>query len=296
MVIMLSLPGAGAISYTFTQYSMGVEVGEGGDLKETITFTIKNTGEEPFSEVEYSPASSPQSLEVTDSQGALNHSLEGSKVVFSFREPLEGGESREVSIEYRLEDFVAEYQNSKILTFSYIPQANISNLAIRVALPPGSTLTSEVNEKGKSFSAVYPTPEGISTDGRRVIISWKKDKLNPQESFRIFVMYSPVEGESSYIPWLLLGLALGAGATYLKFRDRKEIAHLVLGEEEREVYDILLERDGSVRQDEVVKLTGHSKAKVSKLVRKLESKGVIEKEPYQKTNRLKLKEEFGGKA
>lgn len=296
LLVLLLLPEAGAISYTFTHYSMNIEVGEEGRLSQEVGFTIRNKGKTPISEVEYSAASPPENLRVYDSEGALDHKLGGNTLVLSLREPLDQKESERVTIEYELSDFIANFKGYKILTFSYIPEVNISNFSIKLALPPGSTLASETGEGGKSFSAIYPTPARITTDGKRIIVRWEQPELSAQESFRVFTMYSPLgESRGSFIPWLLLGILLGIVATYLKLRKGgKRVARMMLDEEEQEVYDMLLARGGEILQEEVVRRTGYSKAKVSKLVRKLESKGIVMKEPYRKTNLLRLRKEFGG--
>jgi uncharacterized membrane protein len=70
---------------------------------------------------------------------------------------------------------------------------------------------------------------------------------------------------------------------------------MVLGEDERKIYDMLLSSNGEILQDDIARHTDFSRAKISKLVRNLEEKGIIKKEPYRKTNRLLLKREFGGR-
>lgn len=96
----------------------------------------------------------------------------------------------------------------------------------------------------------------------------------------------------------LLGIGIGIIATYLAIRKKmpkEKIIKLVLGEDEKKIYNLIVERGGSMLQDEIVKETGFSKAKVSKLLRKLEEKGIIKREPFRKTNKVYLKKEFGGK-
>ena len=48
-------------------------------------------------------------------------------------------------------------------------------------------------------------------------------------------------------------------------------------------------RKGTKMQKHIAKNLDFSKSKISKVVRKLEEKKIIEKEPYFKTNKIKLK-------
>lgn len=63
---------------------------------------------------------------------------------------------------------------------------------------------------------------------------------------------------------------------------------MVLSEDERKVYQKVRESPG-ITQKEVEVFTNFSKAKLSKLVRNLEQSNLLRKEPYRKTNKLRLK-------
>jgi len=106
------------------------------------------------------------------------------------------------------------------------------------------------------------------------------------------------ERKIKYIALIFVGMLIGSGITFFVVIGRKKeqkIAKLVLNEEEQKIFDLIIERGGVILQDEIVKELDYSKAKVSKIVRKLEEKGIIRKEPYKKTNKLYLRKEFGGK-
>ncbi len=286
-----------AISYKFSNYSMNVEIGQTSVINETVSFTMQNIGESPIALVEYSITSKPLSLGIYDSKGPLNYTIEnGNTVVIRLREPLKNGTSESIKINFELSGFVADFKEDKILSFSYIPEANITAFSLIVKLPPRSTLASEIKKSGESLSAVYPSPTMIYTNGKRIILEWQREQLKSGESFRVFVMYSNLS-KRNYSPlWVLFGLLIGTVLTYFVIRGKnKNIARMVLLGDEEKIYELLLASDGEILQEEIVKTTGFSKAKVSKLVRNLESKKIIKKEPYRRTNKLMLKKEFGGR-
>ena len=62
-----------------------------------------------------------------------------------------------------------------------------------------------------------------------------------------------------------------------------------MGPEEKKVVAEIKKAGGEILQESLREKHGWSKTKPSKLVARLESKGVIEKKVYGKTNRLRLK-------
>jgi len=67
----------------------------------------------------------------------------------------------------------------------------------------------------------------------------------------------------------------------------KKLEHL--DDEERQVMNILLREDGSIYQSDLVKETGLSKVKVSRLLDKIEGKGLIERKRRGMTNIVVLR-------
>ncbi len=104
----------------------------------------------------------------------------------------------------------------------------------------------------------------------------------------------------AWLPYLLpllgsLGIFVGGIAYYLastyseKLRQRESADKLLscLPEEEQKVIRLLL--TGEKLQSQLVRETGLSKVKVHRVLKNLKSKGVVEIEPYGKTNLVKLK-------
>ena len=62
-----------------------------------------------------------------------------------------------------------------------------------------------------------------------------------------------------------------------------------LDEEEKKIIEILNSREGSVYQSDLIKETGFSKVKITRVLDKLESKGIIERRRRGMTNAIFLK-------
>ncbi len=301
ILFLLLIPVASAQEYLFRDYTISIAPDYQGNVVEEVSFTVVDLGGN-ISAVEYAIAAVPSQVRVYDDEGELEVFTEDSTLVVPLRKKLHAGESQRLRFVFTLPGIVSSYRGDSILTMSYVPEVRVVNFTFMVKLPRGSVLVSEQRGAGEAVAAVYPTPERVLTDGEHIIVRWKKWELSPGESFRIFVMYTTVgQKQRSGYALVLAGLALGVALTYAYFyyqrkrrgEERRRVVKLVLREDEQKIYDLLTEK-GEILQEEIVRRTGFSKAKVSKLVRNLEEKGIIKKEPYRKTNRLILKKEFGG--
>jgi len=140
---------------------------------------------------------------------------------------------------------------------------------LRLALPQGSWLE-------RSF------PEaGISTDGKRIYLSWER-RLG-RDSMTIFVIF----GTQQSLSWLLLLLPIPI-LLFLWFYFRKPREKLYLLPDEKLVFS-LIKKQGELRQRDILKQVDFSKAKVSRIIRRLQEMGLIEVVPRGNTNLIRLK-------
>lgn len=78
--------------------------------------------------------------------------------------------------------------------------------------------------------------------------------------------------------------------SYLKRDKSKEMLITnLLKDDEKKVYQEILNSNNEILQNELVRKTNLSKVKITRIVRRLELKGLIIKERYGLTNKIKLK-------
>lgn len=72
-------------------------------------------------------------------------------------------------------------------------------------------------------------------------------------------------------------------------KDFKQIDLSKLSEEEKRIYEIIKNKDGSVYQMDLIKETGFSKVKTTRILDKLEAKDILERKRRGMTNIIVLK-------
>jgi len=108
---------------------------------------------------------------------------------------------------------------------------------------------------------------------------------------------SPIEQEkTSKVSLFVIGLLVGGLFIFLAsslwgamvLRKGQEVPYDIFNEDERRILDLIEERKGSIKQQELPGLSGFSRPKVSRIVADLVERGIIEKHKTKKTFVVKL--------
>ncbi|NOZ58683.1 MAG: winged helix-turn-helix transcriptional regulator [Euryarchaeota archaeon] len=295
VVLLLLLSQVKAIE--ITNYRASLEI-EDELARGEVTLSLLNDQNTTIAEFRYPLFGRLANLEVLSGDKRLSFSVEVSGertyVITPLPEPLEHGESYEITYRYILRDVVERHENIYILSVTHSLFANVKNFEFTVALPPGYGVV----ENGVS-------PESTPTsDGRRVILKWELHEPIPPEfkDFRVIVIYENLFEARNYLYPALLALAalviLFLSYKYLKARgvsirlllDRKkrlEEKIEILKEDEQKIMKLIIDNDG-IDQRDIVRITGFSKTKVSRILSELEKRGAIRKEQIGRRNRIYL--------
>lgn len=163
-----------------------------------------------------------------------------------------------------------------------VSKDNFDNFSIILRLEPG--VTAQTNE-------IFPQGYQTKTDGQEIIIQWDYYNVKTGNVFAFFVSLED-QNKNSLWTYLIIVILLAA-AIFLSYRylnpKRKDISKYLLDDEKR-VIKLLKEAEGkSLWQKNIQKTLGFSKAKLSRMIRNLESRGLIEKIPIGNTNKIRLK-------
>ena len=246
-----------------------VQIGTNGVVREEVTLRV--TAPEPFEVIEYTLSQEPAAV-ITDVPYSLVPTDDGTLLVLE--QPLETGTAT-VTFTLIYDDIILEQDSVNAYSIELEPENGVL-VSLAVTLPEEAVLA-DLNP------AVLPPPDSMTTDGRRMTLSWESEGR-----LGIIVLYElPSERWMGGVVVLLIGIgALVVFSFFRKKRSRKAL-HGTLGPDEQLVLDLV--RKGVTKQNALCKESGFSKSKMSKVIRKLEQKGAVEKSPHHKTNELRLR-------
>lgn len=165
-----------------------------------------------------------------------------------------------------------------------VSKDNFDNFSIILRLEPG--VTAQTNE-------IFPQGYQTKTDGQEIVIQWDYYNVKTGNVFAFFVSLEDQNKNENYL-WayliitIILAAAIFSSYRYLNHK-RKDISRYLLDDEKR-VIKLLKEAEGkSLWQKNIQSTLEFSKAKLSRMIRNLESRSLIEKISIGNTNKIRLK-------
>lgn len=195
-------------------------------------------------------------------------------------------EKRTIDIAFETNDFVKNLDQKLYFDADFSLSKNLDKAFAFVRLPEGMVL-----------SPRQPSPENATTgsDGRRIIVTWTLTDVKSTQPLRFEILYERLQQlplfQLRLRHFVVFGIAAAVVASFLYlhyFRKPEKLVLSVLDEYERQVMDILVASEGVANQKKVVQETNLSKAKVSRVVKSLVNRGLVEVERMGRANKLKL--------
>lgn len=280
--VLLSISST-SLSSALTTNEIDVEiVGEKSLVKQEIKTDFSG-------QIELEIPSDANILEISDENYTSSRGILRARADKSFR------------LEYLTEEFIDRNGKSYFL-YNFVMPLKTDSLSVVLTLSEGAVL-----EDPKS---AYPAPE-ITSDGRRIILMWDEGGLDSGEGFSTFVIFN----ERKQFSWglllsvLVILVALFAAGYYARHHIRKffggrrvesavkpkaaakdkSVKEMHLLESEAAVINALKKSGGEIWQKQIQISTGFSKAKLSRVIRDLEARGLIKRIPLGNTNKIQLK-------
>jgi uncharacterized membrane protein len=138
------------------------------------------------------------------------------------------------------------------------------------------------------------------SNGRNILVYWELENVSSLQplAFQVYYQSLEVERKEGYSIYVFLAVVvLVLIAAVIGFRRSKiskrmvkpeKVVLKVLDKYERNIFEVV-KKSGSIKQGKIVELTGLSKAKVSRVVRSLEERGLLKTERRGRTKIVKLK-------
>lgn len=277
------------ISFAQIQY-YGIDTTVNDKGKSFVKLTI--TFAKPEKNLKFNIIGRIENFTATSIAGPVNCEVKSGAITFINCDIPLTQEKRTVEISFETDDFVKKIENKFYFDGDFSLNKPISELYATVKLSEIFRLA------GQDLAGKISFPQNVTTIsefGRRIMIVWKLSNLIESQPLRFQFFYEEIQPAPLFSIRLRYFVALGVVAAsiiiYLIFRFKRKPEKLILSvldDFERKVVDVIVAAGGTVNQKKVVQDTNLSKAKVSRVVKSLVERGVIEVERLGRTNKLKL--------
>jgi len=290
LLLLLMLPFATSqkeYDYEISTYSLYFDIIDENKVKEKIE--IELVANVPLNRyVFYSdyPIESPDAIvEINGNTQAVNVTVNvivgGINAIYVNFPEINPGDKAKIIISFYSEGMLQEVKNKK--QFAYYVKFNqpVGVFYVRLFMPKGYAV----------LSPIIPSPNRLESSENRLILEWKKENVEEGDEFYFIVGFAQ-EIKRGFSPiWMIvifLSAFIGGFFAGMLYKERKREKVEILKSDEEKIIEIL--RGGPVRQSDLVKRLGVSKAKVSLLLKEMERKGLIEKIKDGRSYLVKLRE------
>jgi len=166
-------------------------------------------------------------------------------------------------------------------------------LSVLVKLPEGTGLKEPTKDSYSPDGAV------IGSDGRRPIISWLKDDMKAGERFDTSIAFEKIGETKSSFPFEIVVVIVlitfsSLGAFYQFYWKGKNLKLIlpILKKDEKKIFDTIIQHGNGVNQKIIVRESGYSKAKVSKVLNSLRERGLVKLERIGRSNKVYMDKNF----
>ena len=198
-------------------------------------------------------------------------------------------ESTVISVSYDEFDKISEKNGYLLYRGSFKMPYDVRSFSCLVKIPEGYGLL-------QTDDAYSPTGATLGSDGRRSILVWNMENLAKNQDFEASVAYETMFG-SNYsfliVPGIIIIFLIGI-IIFLKKRHIKIILP-ILKSDEKKVFEAVAKLGSGTRQKKIVEESGYSKAKVSKVLKNLQERGILRLERIGRTNKVHIEKKLKSK-
>jgi DNA-binding MarR family transcriptional regulator len=206
-------------------------------------------------------------------------------------------EKRMLKLEFDSFDLTQKVDNRFLYKQEFHVPLETKQLSFKVMLPEGMFLASEGD-----FQPFLPLNGEKGSDGRRIFITWRKESIMAGESFGTQISYEASTDNSQIIMLfaggifglgiIIIALVLGFWFFFKRFKKDIKIVMPVLKSDEKGIMELILRDRGNSNQKLLVRESNYSKAKVSKILKSLQERGIIRLERTGRSNNVYLVKDF----
>ncbi|MCD6476864.1 MAG: winged helix-turn-helix transcriptional regulator [Candidatus Aenigmarchaeota archaeon] len=263
------------------QYSVKSEIFENNTVYYNINLILENDFPGSFN---YLIEGNPYSIEY-ESKGKcrIQERILGKELICYFNKDYN---ITKIKISYFANNKIEKRKNYFLYKDSLNFPYNTKDFFYLVKIPEGTGLI-------KGNENFFPENASLGSDGRRAVLYWKLNNTTKGNIFETRVAYEPLS-EFNYsvliIPFIVI-IFLIVIIIFMK-KHHSKIILPILKEDEKKIYEVLLKHGSGIKQKIIVQESGYSKAKVSKVLKNLQERGIVKLERLGRTNKVYLSNKF----
>ena len=215
----------------------------------------------------------------------------GSLIRCDFSNVSEGG--RVLNLKFTSKENVKEIEKNLFFSADVKTPQDVKKMVVKVILSEGYVLINE--PKVPTVLVPFSPRDGKEgSDGRKIFVEWEREGVKKGEGISVAVTYESIKPISQFhenYVLLAIGVFLVVAVILIGSRTKKieVVAPNILKEDERKVIEIIKERGGMCKQRVIVRETDFSKAKVSRIIKELEERGIVTTEKAGRSKKVYLK-------
>jgi uncharacterized membrane protein len=189
---------------------------------------------------------------------------------------------------------ITSFQNRYNFSTDYGISSPVKSAFALIKIPKNTVLSEEVANE-----SYFPNDGAILSDGKHIMVYWQRENLTASDGMKFSVSYliPSLAAANNILVVSVAGIviiSMIAVAIYVRkgygAESAADVMTSVLNKDEKRIVDILSRHGGKSGQKVLVRESDFSKAKVSRLVKNLKERGVVDIEPISgRENRIILK-------
>ncbi len=269
-------------------------------VENSIELTIKNTKTTTLTQGSLHIAKDAEIESIRDSYGELVYTIteeeKDKKISFIFSISVQPDEKRVVTLETTTHNVVQKEGYFEYLLV-IVPSTDIENFIHIIKLDKDVELYNTAKGEGVDYFIVPDAT--VSETAENIVIQWQSTLT--KDTPAIFLVRFAQETGINYWKWtaillltLILGIGLGIGAqhVYVYRKQQKALkATNILNEREKAVLALII-KNPEIKQYEVIKQLGYTKSNMSKIIKRLEFRGLVSVKKEGKIRLLSLGEKM----
>lgn len=288
LFILFSVP---AFSQEIYQYGITAEIFENNTVSYKLTLIFVNSSNQTF----IIPIGFPNNVNIqSDAYCAVQSGTLETNVVCN----IETSNKTNVIITYDSDQKVGK-NNYYLFTDSFKFNNDVNAIPILIKLPEGTGLREPIENSYSPANAL------IGSDGRKTLINWQISDLKKGGRIDLSIAYERIGEEIiiSGFPFqvatmiiILIFVSIGVFYQFYWKNKNMKIILPILKKDEKKIFDTIIKNGSGVNQKIIVDNSGYSKAKVSKVLKSLEERGVLKLERIGRKNKVHIDKKFLNKS